>query len=331
MKEAALRAIRRILPEVDMDRKLPYEVLSKIRVTMRDFLEALNDVEPSALREVLVEVPKVRWDDIGGLDGVKQELRESVELPLSQPEKFKKMGIQPPRGVLLYGPPGCGKTLLAKAAANEANANFISVKGPEVLSKWVGESEKAVREIFRKARQLSPCIVFFDELDAIAPMRGTDTNKVTERVVNQLLTELDGIEKREGVVFVAATNRPDLLDSALLRPGRLDRFVLVPQPDEATRLKILQLQTSGMPVKGVRLEEIARQTENFSGADLEAVCREAAMFAIREGSEHVSGEHFQRAIEKVGPSLTEDMEKYYAELKSRFRSRLPKEEPTYFR
>ncbi|MBR9689938.1 MAG: CDC48 family AAA ATPase, partial [Candidatus Altiarchaeota archaeon] len=331
-KEAALLAIRKILPKINLDDKIPKEIIANLRVTMKDFIGALNDVEPSALREVLVEVPKIKWDDVGGLDAVKIEIQESVELPLKSPEKFKKMGIKPPRGVLLYGPPGCGKTLLAKAAANEANANFISVKGPEVLSKWVGESEKAVREIFRKARQLAPCIVFFDELDSIAPTRRSDSNKVTERVVNQLLTELDGIEKREGVIFIAATNRPELIDTALLRPGRIDRFVYVTEPDSESRLKVLEIHTASIPLdKDVNLKAIAEVSKNFGGADLEAVCREAAMFAIREKRTSVAQEDLQDALEKVGPSLNEKMLEIYTSLRKTFRTRMPKEDLSYFR
>ncbi|MBR9680953.1 MAG: CDC48 family AAA ATPase [Candidatus Altiarchaeota archaeon] len=330
-KEAALLSIRKILPKINLDDKIPKELLSKIRVTMSDFMGALNDIEPSALREVLVEIPKVKWDDVGGLKEVKVELSESIELPLSEPEKFKKMGIKPPRGILLYGPPGCGKTLLAKAAAHEANSNFISVKGPEVLSKWVGESEKAVRKIFKKARQLAPCIVFFDELDSIAPVRGSEANKVTERVVNQLLTELDGIEKREGVIFVSATNRPELIDPALLRPGRVDRFVYVKAPEKEARLKVLNIHTESMPLDGVDLEKISEITINFGGADLEAVCREAAMFALRENKETINQENFISAVEKVGPSLNEKMLEIYDNLKKTFRVRMPKEEFTYFR
>ncbi len=331
VKEAALIAIRKILPKIDLDEEIPTEILTKLKVTKQDFIEALKEVEPSALREVLVEIPKVKWDDIGGLDDVKQEIQESIELPLTEPEKFIKLGIKPPRGILLYGPPGCGKTLMVKAAANEANANFISVKGPEVLSKWMGESEKAIRRIFKKARQLSPCIVFFDEIDAIAPIRGSDSNKATERVVNQILTELDGIEKREGVVFVAATNRPDLIDSALLRPGRIDRFVYVSSPDEITRKKILELHTRSMPVDKVDLIKIAEKTENFSGADLEAVCREAAMFVMREDREKVTQEDFEKAIEKVGPSLSKKVIEVYKSLRKTFRTRVPKEDSGYFR
>ena len=331
VKEAALIAIQRVLPKIDLEEEIPPEILNKIKVTRDDFFGALWTVEPSALREVIVEIPKVKWDDIGGLEKVKTELMESIELPLKEPEKFKTMGIHPPNGVLLYGPSGCGKTLIVKAAANEANANFISVKGPEILSKWLGESEKAVRSIFKKARQLSPCIVFFDEIDSITPVRGSDSNKASERVVNQILTELDGIEKREGVIFVAATNRPDLIDSALLRPGRIDRFVYVPAPDKVTRKKILEIQTKSMPLKAVDLNDVVARTENFSGADLEAVCREAAIFAIRASRKEVSQENFSKAVEKVGPSLSEDVIGKYLSIRKTFRTKMPKEELGYFR
>lgn len=331
VKEAALLAIQRVLPKIDLDEEIPPEILNKIKVTKADFFGALRTVEPSALREVLIEIPKIKWEDIGGLDDVKTELKESVELPLKEPEKFKAMGIRPPSGLLLYGPPGCGKTLIVKAAASEANANFISVKGPEILSKWLGESEKAVRRIFKKARQLSPCIVFFDEIDSITPVRGSESNKATERVVNQILTELDGIEKREGVIFVAATNRPDLMDTALLRPGRIDRFVYVPAPDELTRKKIIKVQTKSMPLKSVDLARIVSATDNFSGADLEAVCREAAMFAIRANKTQVSQDDFDNAVKKVGPSLSSDTMAIYKQIRKTFRTRMPKEELGYFR
>jgi transitional endoplasmic reticulum ATPase len=331
VKEAALTAIRRILPEVNLDQEIPQEVLSKLKVTKDDFTKALRDVEPSALREVLVELPKVRWVDIGGLDEVKQEIQESVELPLTNPEKFEKMGIKPPRGIMLYGPPGCGKTLLVKAAANEANANFISVKGSEILSKWLGESEKAIRSIFRKAKQLAPCIISFDEIDALAPTRRSESNEAAQRVVNQILTELDGIEKREGVIFIATTNRPDLVEDSLLRPGRIDRFVYVPSPDAETRKKILHIHTASMPLEKVNISEVVDSTENFSGADLEAVCREAAMFAMREGRDKVGQKDFIKAVEKVGPSLSQNTIEVYSKLKKSFRTRVPKEEAGYFR
>mgnify|MGYP000445092008 CR=1 FL=1 len=268
-----------------------------IRVEMRDFEEALKRVEPSAVRGITAEAPRVGWSDVGGLKDVIRKLREAVELPLKDPEFFERMGISPPKGVLLYGPPGCGKTLLAKAVAGESGASFISVKGPELLSKWVGESERAVREVFRKARQVAPCVVFFDEIDALAPRRTSDgSSKVTERVVAQLLTEMDGIEELRGVVVMAATNRPDLLDPALLRPGRFDRLIYVPPPDEEARLEILKIHARGMPLAGdVDLAEVARRTEGFSGADLKAVCFEAGMMALREGSEEVGMRHFLTA------------------------------------
>ncbi|WP_456419808.1 CDC48 family AAA ATPase [Methanocaldococcus infernus] len=285
-KEAAMRALRRVLPDIDLEaEEIPKEVLDNLKVTMDDFKEALKDVEPSAMREVLVEVPNVKWEDIGGLEEVKQELREAVEWPLKAKDVFDKIGVRPPKGVLLFGPPGTGKTLLAKAVANEAGANFISVKGPEIFSKWVGESEKAIREIFKKARQNAPCIIFFDEIDAIAPKRGRDISSgVTDKVVNQILTELDGLEEPKDVVVIAATNRPDIIDPALLRPGRLDRIILVPVPDEKARLDIFKIHTRGMSLaEDVDLEELAKKTEGYTGADIEAVCREAAMLAVREG------------------------------------------------
>ncbi|RLE97414.1 MAG: AAA family ATPase, partial [Thermoprotei archaeon] len=249
-REAAMIALRRIIPRIDFSkRELSPEILSEVKVTRSDFIKALGEVQPTALREVYVEIPEVRWEDIGGLEKVKQMVREAVEWPIKHPEFFKEMGIDPPKGVLLYGPPGCGKTLLAKAAATESGANFISIKGPEILSKWVGESEKAVREIFARAKQVAPCIVFFDEIDSIAPRRGTRTDSgVTDRIVNQLLTEMDGIEKLEGIVVLAATNRPDIVDPALLRPGRFDRIIYVPQPDYAARLEILKIHTRKMPL-----------------------------------------------------------------------------------
>ncbi|WP_423792613.1 CDC48 family AAA ATPase [Methanocaldococcus indicus] len=284
-KEAAMRALRRVLPDIDLEaEEIPKEVLDNLKVTMDDFKEALKDVEPSAMREVLVEVPNIKWEDIGGLEEVKQELREAVEWPLKAKDVFERLGIRPPKGVLLFGPPGTGKTLLAKAVANESGANFISVKGPEIFSKWVGESEKAIREIFKKARQNAPCIIFFDEIDAVAPKRGRDISSgVTDKVVNQILTELDGMEEPKDVVVIAATNRPDIIDPALLRPGRLDRVILVPVPDEKARLDIFKIHTRGMKLADdVDLEELAKKTEGYTGADIEAICREAAMLAVRE-------------------------------------------------
>jgi len=314
-REAAIHALRRFLPKIDLESEnVPPEILKEIKVTRKDFLEAMKDIQPSALREVYVEVPEVHWDDIGGLHDVKQQLREVVEWPLKHPEYFKEMGIDPPKGVLLYGPPGTGKTLLAKAVATESGANFIAVKGPEILSKWVGESERAIREIFRKARQAAPCVVFFDEIDSIAPRRGHRFDSgVTDRIVNQILTEMDGLEKLEGVMVIAATNRPDIIDPALLRPGRFDRVIYVPPPDEEAR-QILKVHTRRMPLaEDVDLKEIAKKTEGYTGADLAALCREAAITALREAGKptKVQMKHFLKAMEVVKPSITkEDLERY---------------------
>lgn len=330
-KEAAMNALRRILPEIKLEEEtIPPEVLEKLQVTKEDFDNALKMVEPSAMREVLVEVPNVRWDDVGDLEGVKQELREAVEWPLKDPEAFKRMGIEPPRGILLYGPPGTGKTLLARAVATESEANFISVKGPELLSKWVGESERAVRETFRKARMAAPAIIFFDEIDAMVPRRGSGIGDahVTERVISQLLTELDGLEKLENVVVIAATNRPDLIDPALLRPGRFDRLVLVPAPDKRARLEILKIHTRGMPLaKDVDLETLAAETEGYVGADIAALCREAAMLALRRDikAKEVRMEHFREATKKVRPTITPDIAKSYEAFGERYGKRLAEE------
>ena len=328
-KEAAMHALRRVLPEIDIEaEEIPAEVLENLKVTREDFLEALKNIEPSAMREVLVEVPNVRWEDIGGLEHAKQELMEAVEWPLKYPEVFKAANIKPPRGILLFGPPGTGKTLLAKAVANESNANFISVKGPELLSKWVGESEKHVREMFRKARQVAPCVIFFDEIDSLAPRRGgIGDSHVTERVVSQLLTELDGLEELKDVVVIAATNRPDMIDPALLRPGRLERHIYIPPPDKKARMEIFKIHLRGKPLADdVDIEKLAEKTEGYSGADIEAVCREAGMLAIRElikpGMSReeakeaakklkIENRHFEEALKKIKPSLTkEDVEKY---------------------
>ncbi|MBU5688921.1 MAG: CDC48 family AAA ATPase [Candidatus Aenigmarchaeota archaeon] len=328
-KEAAMHALRRLLPKIKWkeEEKLPKEVLEKLVVTKKDFEEALKVVEPSAMREVLVEVPNVKWSDIGGLEDVKQQLKESIEWPLKMPEKFKKIGIQPPKGILLYGPPGCGKTMLAKAVATESNANFISVKGPELLSKWVGESEKRIRELFKRAKQVSPSIIFFDEIDALAPKRGRSvSDTVSEKIVSQLLTEMSGIEEMEGVIVIAATNRPDMIDPALLRPGRFDRQILVLPPDEKTRLKILEIKTKKMPLKGVDLKELAKKTEGFSGADLEALVREAGMFALRENATEVKEKHFEKALEIVRPSLDKKIVEFYMKFDERARKKLIEED-----
>ena len=375
-REAAMNALRRHLPEIDLEKPIPVDVLEKMEVTMDDFVNAHRGIEPSAMREFFVEVPKVSWEDIGGLEEAKQQLQEAVEWPLTKPEVFKRMGIHAPRGVLLYGPPGTGKTLLAKAVAHESKANFISIKGPEVMSKWVGESEKAVRELFKKARQVAPTIVFLDELDSIAPMRGTHTGShVTDSVVNQLLTSIDGMESMDGVVVIGATNRPDILDQGLLRPGRFDRLVLISSPDKEARLEIFKIHTKNMPlsitkedveemkqdfqnknyhiirekedvlkrgVKGEILSQsdvdkldrktsfniknfnslpdkdklyhwLANSTDNYSGADIEALCREAAMIALRENEKAkiVAKGHFDKAMGFVRASITPDVIKFY--------------------
>ncbi|WP_298522553.1 CDC48 family AAA ATPase [uncultured Methanobrevibacter sp.] len=305
-KEAAMRVVRRILPEIQNDEEIPKEVLEKIVVTGEDFRNAQKEIQPSALREVLVQIPDVKWDDVGGLEDVKQELKEAVEWPLKHPETFQRLGIRPPKGTLLYGIPGTGKTLLAKAVASESEANFISVKGPELLSKWVGESEKGVREVFRKAKQAAPTVIFFDEIDAIASARsGNDTDSgVTKRVVNQLLTEMDGLEELQDVAIIAATNRPDILDAGLMRPGRFDRHIQVKEPDEEARISIFEVHTKDMPLaEDVNIKKLAKNTEGYVGADIEAVCREAAMLTLRNDLEasEIPNKYFKEAIEKVKP------------------------------
>jgi transitional endoplasmic reticulum ATPase len=320
-KEAAMRALRRYLPDLTTEDEIPPEIMEKMLVMAEDFEEALKEIEPSSMREVLVEVAHVQWSDLGGLGSLKQELIEAIEWPLKQPEKFRLMGIRPPKGILLYGPPGTGKTMIAQAVANETAANFISVRGPQMLSKWVGESEKAIREIFRKARQVSPSIIFFDELDSIAPMRGTDEGShVMERVVNQLLAELDGLETLRDVVVIGATNRPDILDPALLRSGRFDRMLLVGPPDKLGRHEILKIKTAKMP-KGedVNLEELAELTEGYVGSDLDSLCREAAMLALREELVKVEMNHFRESLKKVRPSVEENMVSYYERISERFK------------
>jgi len=322
-KEAAMKVLRRHLPEISFDDDIPEEVLDQMSVTGHDFENALKEIEPSAMREVLVEVSDVSWRDVGGIGPVRQEIVEAVEWPLKRPAKFEEMGIRPPRGVLLYGPPGTGKTLIARAVARETKANFISIKGPQLLSKWVGESEKAVREVFKKARQVSPAIIFFDELDAIAPMRGMEEgHRTSERVVNQLLAEMDGLETLKDVVVIGATNRPDIIDPALLRSGRFDRLLFVGPPDRSGRLEILKIHTSKTPNgDDVSLEELAELTESFVGSDLESLCREAVMLALREDPEasEVEMRHYREALKRVRPSFEENMVRYYERINERFR------------
>ena len=316
-KEAAMIVLRRVLPKIELreDEDIPEEVLRQLKVEKKDFEEALKVVRPSAMREVLVETPNTNWNDVGGLEKIKQELKEAVEWPLKYPQSFKRLGIKPPKGILLYGPPGTGKTLLAKAIAKESEANFIQVKGPSLLSMWVGKSEEGIRKIFNRARQVSPCIIFFDEIDSLAGKRGLEAgSKVTERVLNQLLSEMDGIEDLSNVVVVAATNRPDMLDSALLRPGRFDRILLVGSPDKKGRENIFKIHTKKMPLaKDVDVEKIIEQTDGYVGADIESLVREAAMLALRDNidTKIVSMKYFEEAMKKVGTSVTKsDMDRY---------------------
>ncbi|MCZ7392580.1 MAG: CDC48 family AAA ATPase [Candidatus Methanoperedens sp.] len=332
-KEAAMKALRRYLPQIKLEEAVPHELLESMQVTGDDFEEALKEVEPSAMREVMVEIPRIKWDDVGGLDDVKQEIKEAVEWPLNYPAKFEKMCIRPPKGILLYGPPGTGKTLLAKAVANESSANFISVRGPQLLSKWVGESEKAIREIFKKARQVAPSIIFLDELDAIAPIRGTEFgSKTSERVINQLLTELDGIEVLKNVVVIAATNRPEIIDPALIRSGRFDRLVFVGPPSRSGRIEIFKIHLKNTPLsEDVSIEELADLTDNYVGSDMESLCREAVMLALRENfdTEKVEMRHFKDALKKVRPALAEDMLEYYEKLQEQFKGGAKQEQKSY--
>ena len=328
-KEAAMRALRRVLPQIDLSSEsIPSETLKKIIVTMQDFTAVIKEMEPSAMREVFVEIPNVKWDDIGGLPDIKEELQEAVEWPLKYQGLFTFVDATPPKGILLYGPPGTGKTLMAKAAANESEANFISIKGPELLSKWVGESEKGIREVFRKARQATPCLIFFDEIDAIAPTRGGgfgDSN-VTERVISQLLTELDGLEILTNVVVIAATNRPDIIDPALLRPGRFDRLLYVSPPDRESRLQILKIHTKNKPLsEDVSLEQLADLSEGYTGADISSMSSAAVMLALRkhilkhpdpDGAEKHAKElklhmqEFEEAMKKIRPLSSQELTMY---------------------
>jgi transitional endoplasmic reticulum ATPase len=323
-KEAAISVLRRLLPQMNLDKdeKIPQNILEKLIVSHDDFTNALKTVRPSAMREVLVETPNVEWGSVGGVDVVKQELRETVEWPMEHPESFERMGIKPSKGILLYGPPGTGKTLLAKAVAKETEANFIQVKGPSLLSMWVGKSEEGMRKIFERARQVAPCIVFFDEIDSLAGKRGMEQGtKVTERVLNQMLAEMDGLEDLKSVIVIGATNRPDMLDTALLRPGRFDKILLVNAPEEDGRLQILKIHTKKMPLtKDVDLKEIAKETVGYTGADLESVCREAGYCALRENIEakEVTKKHFSEALKKIKPSVTPSTIELYKKIEAEY-------------
>ena len=325
-REAAMKCIRRILPSIDFnEEKLSPEILDQLVVTMRDFLEAYKEITPTALREVEIETPNVTWDDIGGLEDVKQKLIESIEWPIRYAERFEKLGIKPPKGVLLYGPPGCGKTLLAKAVATESEANFITIKGPEIYSKWVGESERAIREVFRKARQAAPCVIFLDEIETLIPRRDMldDSSGVAHRVTSTLLAEMDGIEELRDVIVIGATNRPDLMDPSALRPGRFDRLIYVPPPDEKGRYQILKIYTRKMPLaEDVDLAKLAAMTEGYSGADLESLCREAGLAALRRSpdAELVTWADFQEALKIVKPSINPQMLKEYEKISEVLRS-----------
>ena len=327
VRESAMKALRRYLPEIDLEEDtIPPEVLEKMEVKMEDFKLAIREIEPSALREIYVEIPDVSWESVGGLTEIKDRLKESVEWPLTKPDLFEHFGIKPPRGIVLFGAPGTGKTLLAKAIANEAKANFISIKGPELISKWVGESEKAIREIFKKAKQSAPSIIFLDEFESIAGMRSSNSqtggSDVANRVVNQLLASMDGVESLDGVIIVAATNRPEMIDPALLRSGRFERVLHVPPPDKPAREAIMDIHSSGMPLSSFSMKDILGGMDGFTGADIEAVCREAALIAMRAGKKKVTKGHFEDAITRVRPTVTPDMLEYYSKMEERLTSGL---------
>ena len=327
VRESAMKALRRYLPEINLDEDtIPPEVLEKMEVKMEDFKIAIKEIEPSALREIYVDVPKIEWDHVGGLEEIKDRLKESVEWPLTKPELFEHFGIKPPRGIVLFGAPGTGKTLLAKAIANEAKANFISIKGPELISKWVGESERAIREIFKKAKQSAPAIIFLDEFESIANMRASSSSSegsdVSNRVVNQLLASMDGVESLDGVIVVAATNRPEMIDPALLRSGRFERVLHVPPPDQLSRAAIFEIHAEGMPLGKFSKKDLLGGLDGFTGADIEAVCREAALIAMKAGKKSVSKANFQEAISRIRPTVTPEMLEYYTKMEERLTSGL---------
>lgn len=324
-REAAIEAVRRIMPKLNLEeRTIPPEVLDSLAVTRHDFTEAMKRVHPSAMREVMVQAPQVRWEDIGGLDDAQRRLKEGVELPLKDPDAFRRLGIRPAKGFLLYGPPGTGKTLLAKAVAREAEANFIAAKSSDLLSKWYGESEQQIARLFARARQVAPCVIFIDELESLVPARGGSLGEpqVTERVVNTILAEMDGLEELQSVVLVGATNRPNLIDPALLRPGRFDELVYVGVPNQAGRRRILDIQTAKMPLADdVKLDDLAERTERFTGADLEDLVRRAGLFALRESltSTQVTAAHFEAALDESRASVTQEMEEEYQKLQSQLK------------
>lgn len=320
-REAAMKCLSRKMPEFELDKPIPQPVLESMRVTMDDFTAALSDIEPSGMREVLVEIPKVKWTDVGGLDNVKNEIRE-VFIPSEDPKAFERLGISPGKGILLYGPPGTGKTLIARAVASESGINFISVNGPEIASKWLGESEKAIRQIFKRAKQMAPCIIFFDEMDSIAPRRGRSDSS-WEKVVNQLLTSMDGVESLKNVMIMAATNRPDMIDPALLRPGRFDKLIYIGLPDLESRLRILEVHSKDMPLFNTDLLAIAEKTDGYVGADLAALCREAGLTAYRENpkTEFIDKRHFLAALKEIRPSVDSDSLKEYESMGKEIRKR----------
>jgi transitional endoplasmic reticulum ATPase len=333
-KEAAMNVLRKYLPQMKLDgeEQIPQDILEKLIINQEDFMDALKVVRPSAMREVLVETPNVNWEDVGGLEETKQELKEAVEWPMKYSDSFKRMGIRPSRGILLYGPPGTGKTLLAKAVAKESEANFIQIKGPSLLSMWVGKSEEGMRKIFERARQVAPCVIFFDEIDSLAGKRGMDYgNKVTERVLNQMLAEMDGLEDLKDILVIGATNRPDMLDPALLRPGRFDKILLVNAPDSKGRLNILKIHTQKMPLSDGKkllndkekeglLKELLEKTEGYTGADIESLAREAALLSLRESidAKFVTKNHFEEALKKVKPSITKSTIDVYKKIEESF-------------
>ncbi|HJM25245.1 MAG TPA: CDC48 family AAA ATPase [Nitrosopumilus sp.] len=329
-REAALKSIRRYLPEIDLEtEKIPSEILQSMQIKLIDFYEAMQEVIPTAMREVYVERSKVWWQDVGGLNEIKKSLTDNLITAMKEPNKFTKMGIKPPKGALIYGPPGCGKTLLARALATETGANMILVRGPEILSKWMGESEKAIREIFRKAKTSSPCVVIFDEIDSLARNR-TGEGGSGENILSQILTEIEeGISSR--VVVIGITNRPDILDSSLLRTGRLDLSLYVPPPDEKSRLEIIKILTKKMPLTNdVKLQEIAIATQNFTGADLTDLCREAAVLAMRNNSSKISSQDFANCLKHIKPSITKEIDQWYKNMKESISNVVPKSEEKSF-